>query len=99
MEKMLMVSVMTTFLFCLVKLIQMKFIEKEMQPIKDLVRDALMVFVAGFAGYFLYFKMDGTISDFFNAVTETNVISTTNTEIFTDKPDFWTISHLHFLHL
>ena len=83
-----MVAVLTTFLFCLIKLLQMKFLEKEMRPLKDLVRDALMVFVAGFVGYFLYFKMDGTISDFFNAVTETNVISATNTEIFTDKPDF-----------
>jgi hypothetical protein len=88
MEKMLMISIMITFLFCFVKMVQMKYLEKEMRPLKDMVRDAFMVFIASFLGYFLYFKMDGTISDFFNAVTETNVISPTNTEIFTDKPDF-----------
>jgi len=88
MEKMLMVAMITTFLFCLIKLLQMKYLEKEMRPLKDLVRDAIIVFIAGFAGYFVYFKMDGTVSDFFNAVTETNVITPGNTEIFTDKPDF-----------
>jgi multisubunit Na+/H+ antiporter MnhB subunit len=88
MEKMLMIAIITTFLFCLVKLLQMKFIEKEMRPLKDLVRDALMVFIASFTGYYLYFKMDGSVSDFFHAVTETNVINPMNTEIFTDKPDF-----------
>jgi multisubunit Na+/H+ antiporter MnhB subunit len=88
MEKMLMVALITTCLFCFVKLLQMKYLEKEMRPLKEMVRDAIMVFVAAFAGYFLYFKMDGTLSDFFNAVTETNVIHPANTEIFTDKPDF-----------
>ena len=83
-----MVAILTTFLFCFVKMLQMKFLEKEMRPLKELVRDAIMVFIASFAGYFVYFRMDGTVSDFFNAVTETNVISSANTEIFTDKPDF-----------
>ena len=44
MDNIYIIPFVTTILFCLAKLIEMKFIDKEMKPMKFLVRDAIIVF-------------------------------------------------------
>jgi hypothetical protein len=88
MEKVFTVAVLVTFLFCLAKFVEMKFVEKELKPLKVVVRDALIVFFCAVAGSFVYFHLDGNIADFLNIVTDTKTLNTSATQIFTDEPGF-----------
>lgn len=88
MEKIFIISTIITFLFCLVKFIEMKYLDKEFKPLKFLVRDAVMVFVCSLAASLFVFNMDGSITDFFNVLTDTKTLNTATTQIFTDEPGF-----------
>lgn len=67
----------------------MKYINKQWQPAKLLIRDAFVVFLAGFVGIFAYVQMSGTISDFMNIVSDNKSLNLKATQIFTDEPGFW----------
>jgi multisubunit Na+/H+ antiporter MnhB subunit len=88
MEKIFIISTIITFLFCLVKFIEMKYLDKEFKPLKFLLRDAVMVFVCSLAAALFVFNMDGSITDFFNVLTDTKTLNTATTQIFTDEPGF-----------
>ena len=90
MENIFVISIIATICFCVFKFVEMKFIEKEkeMKPLKFFVRDALIVFMSSLIATFVYFNMNTTISSFMNTVTETKVLSTGATEVFTDVPGF-----------
>jgi multisubunit Na+/H+ antiporter MnhB subunit len=88
MEKIFIISTIITFLFCLVKFIEMKYLDKELKPLKFLVRDAVIVFVCSLAAAVFVFNMDGSITDFFNVLTDTKTLNTATTQIFTDEPGF-----------
>ena len=66
----------------------MKYLDKEFKPLKFLVRDAVMVFVCSLAADLFVFNMDGSITDFFNVLTDTKTLNTATTQIFTDEPGF-----------
>ena len=55
---------------------------------KDIVRDCLLVLLSAVSGSYVYFYFQSTISDFFNVVTETKVLSNAATQVFTDNPTF-----------
>jgi hypothetical protein len=86
----LMISLIITVLFCFMKFVEMKFIDKEMKPLKFVIRDSAVVFLCSVAGVFGVLNMKTTISDFFNVVTESKVadVASSNTQIFTDAPGF-----------
>lgn len=88
MEKAFVISTFITLLFCLLKLIEMKYLDKEFKPLKIIVRDAIYVFVCSLSATFIYFSLDGNISDFFNVLTDTKSMNTGATQIFTDEPGF-----------
>ncbi len=90
MENMFIISITATICFCLFKFVEMKFIEKEkeLKPLKFFVRDALIVFISALIASFVYFNLNSSISDFMNTVTETKVLRTGATEVFTDVPGF-----------
>jgi len=88
MEKLFGISILITILFCLVKFIEMKYIQKEWKPLKLLVRDAFLVFICSIISLFVYFQLNGTIHDFFNVVTETKVLNPSTTQVFTGEPEF-----------
>jgi hypothetical protein len=71
-----------------VKFIEMKYLDKELKPLKFLVRDAVIVFVCSLAAAIFVFNMDGSITDFFNVLTDTKTLNTATTQIFTDEPGF-----------
>ena len=66
----------------------MKYLEKEMKPLKYLVRDAIIIFSSSLGGAFAAFYMRGSFTDFVNVVTENKVLDTSTTQIFTDAPGF-----------
>ena len=46
MEIVVAIVILTTVLYILVKIIEMKYVQKEMRPMKELIRDAMIVGVS-----------------------------------------------------
>lgn len=89
-DKVFMIAIVISILFCVFKFLEMKFIDKEMKPIKNVVRDAVYVFVAGFVGVFGVLNMNGSLTDFMKVITNNKTADVTSgtTQIFTDAPGF-----------
>jgi hypothetical protein len=49
MEQIFLFAIFATLLFVFLKLIEMKYLEEEIKPLKYIVRDAVMVFTSAFA--------------------------------------------------
>lgn len=90
MENLFIIAVITTICFCVGKFLEMKFVEKEkeMKPLKFFVRDAVIVFSSALIASFIYFHLNSSMTDLMNTVTETKVLRTGATEVFTDVPGF-----------
>jgi hypothetical protein len=88
MEQVLLFAIFATLFFVLLKLIEMKYLEEEIKPLKYIVRDAVMVFTSAFASAMGVFYMKRSFTDFLNVVTENKVLQPDATLIFTDTPGF-----------
>lgn len=90
MEQVFIIAVIITILFCLSKFIEIRFLsdDRKPKPLKDIVRDSIVVMVCSITGVYIYYQFSGYISDFFNIVTETKVLNQANTQVFTDTPNF-----------
>lgn len=83
------VPIFTALMFFLVKLVEMKYIDKEPKPMKYMVRDTIVVFMITCVSMYLYGTYFSTIQDFMSMVTSTKTVPTYVTpEIFTDNPGF-----------
>ena len=69
MEKVLGLAIIITVLFGIMKFVEMKFLEKKMKPLKELVRDLCMVFLASFSSSFVFINYQHKIDDFFSVIT------------------------------
>jgi len=88
MENLFLIAMFATILFLLIKFIEMKYLEKEMKPMKVVVRDGLIVFVSTVVASYGFHYSNSSISDFFNVITENKVMNAEATQIFTDNPGF-----------
>ena len=91
MNPVFLLAVLVTAFFCLSKFAEMRFFSGEdddVIPLKQVTRDALVVFCSTLSASFLYFHFHSSISDFFNVITETKVLNPAATQIFTDVPPF-----------
>jgi hypothetical protein len=88
MQELFILAIIITALFCASKFVEMKYLNEDAKPLKETVRDALVVLVSSLTGGFIYFNFSSSITDFFNVVTETKVLNTATTQVFTDKPEF-----------
>jgi len=89
MESIFLVTFITTLLFILAKFIEFKYFHgDETKPLKETVRDTLLVLVCALGGSYGYFQFQDSIGDFFNVVTEAKVLNNASTQVFTDKPNF-----------
>ena len=88
MEQIFIISISVTLLFCVAKLVEMKFLHDELKPLKEVVRDAIIVLMCTIASTTVVFNVNSSIFEFFNVVTENKTINPANTEIFTDTPGF-----------
>ena len=89
MEQVLILAISVTFLFFILKIVEMKYLDKEIKPFKTIFRDTVIVFVSAMASSFVYFQFNTYINDFFNIITATPTLSTSaNTPVFTDEPGF-----------
>jgi hypothetical protein len=89
MEKPIILSIFATFLFCIMKFLEMKYLEKEFKPLKYIVRDAVIVFISVFiSSYIVISYLDTGITNLFNVITDTKTLNSATTQIFTDVPGF-----------
>jgi len=89
-DKILLIAFFITLLFCICKFVEMKFIDKEMKPLKNVIRDSAYVLGSSLIGVFLFLNMNTSIKDFMNVITENKNIdlSSATTQIFTGEPGF-----------
>ena len=88
MGKIFVIAILTVALFCLAKIIEMKYLDQEVKPLKFLVRDSIIVFGSTLLSSYVFLYMNRSITDFFNVVTESKVLQTDTTQIFTGVPEF-----------
>jgi hypothetical protein len=90
MENMLIVAIITTLLFCAMKFVEIRFIDKqkEMKPLKYFVRDMILVFASSLIAGFFFFNANRQISEFVNTITDAKVMSDGQAQVFTDTPGF-----------
>ena len=88
MENVIIISLAIALFYVFVKVIEMKFIDKEWKPLRIIIRDAIIVFSSAFVASYGYSYINGSFSDFLNIVTENKVLNTDSTQIFTDVPAF-----------
>lgn len=89
MEKVLLLAISTTILFGIMKFIEMKYLDRKLKPLKDIIRDLVMVFGASFVCSFGLVHYQQSFDDFLNIITNQSlspIISTT--QVFTGNPDF-----------
>jgi hypothetical protein len=89
------IPIIATTLFCISKFIEMKFIDKELKPLKFIIRDASIVFISVLSSTYVFFYMNGSLHEFMNVITDTKVSTPSilgkggePAEIFTDTPNF-----------
>jgi hypothetical protein len=88
MEKVLIFAISITVLFCILKFLEMKYIDREIKPLKYFVRDAIMVFSSSILCLYILLQYDKNITDLFAVVTDSKVFSTDTTSVFTGEPGF-----------
>jgi hypothetical protein len=89
MEKVIVLSILITFMFGLVKFGEMKLIEKKIKPLKTFVRDMVIVFISALFITMVYFYFDNSITELFNVVTNSKNLNNLSTpQVFTDSPGF-----------
>lgn len=88
MEKVFLFAVVLTILFGILKVAINKWIENEMKPLKEIVRDLAIVFVCAFGSGYVFLKHGSRLDDFFSVITNTNLLNPDTTQIFTGSPDF-----------
>lgn len=88
MEKVLIFAISITILFCILKFLEMKYIDREIKPLKYFVRDAIMVFSSSILCVYVLLHYDKNITDLFAVVTESKVFSPDTTTVFTGEPGF-----------
>ena len=88
MEKVILFAVMVTLLFSAMKFAEMKFIEQETKPLKDVVRDIVMVFGSSIVGGYVFLMNGKYIDEMFAVIMNTKTLNSETTQIFTGSPEF-----------
>lgn len=88
MEKVFIIAFIITTIFVVAKIVEMKFIDKEMKPIKEFIREAAFVSGSSVLGAFIYLNMDSSLMNFMNTMTNNKSFNMSATQVFTDEPGF-----------
>ena len=88
MEKALVISTVISILFAIFKFIEMKYIDKHLKPLKDILRDIVIVFLSSFLTLMVFLYYQNRIEAFLAILTNTNILKSENTEVFTGHPNF-----------
>mgnify|MGYP001323432858 CR=1 FL=1 len=84
MENIFIISTIIAIVYSIARFIEMRFILKENRPIKDMVRDSVIVYVSSMAGGFIFDQLNPITS----AVKAVTGEKTSSTGAFVDEPNF-----------
>ena len=91
----LIIPIITSCLFCISKYLEMKYIDKDIKPLKTLIRDTLIVFITSLTATYFFFHMNGFIEELMNVITDNKTLSGSiftggndSAQIFTEPPNF-----------
>jgi len=88
MEKVFILAFLVSIIYGILRVLEMKYVQKEWKPLKDLVRDTLIVFISGAVAGFVTFYADNKVSDFLNIMTQSKVLDSSASQVFTGEPGF-----------
>jgi hypothetical protein len=77
----------TTIFYIVAKIIEMKFVHKEMRPMKELMRDSVVVAVATALASLSVMTLNKPMNGFIDAITEKTAIPAA-ANVFTGDPGF-----------
>ncbi len=77
----------TTIFYIVAKIIEMKFVHKEMRPMKELMRDSVVVAVATAVASLSVMTLTQPVNGFIDAITEKTAIPAA-ANVFTGDPGF-----------
>jgi hypothetical protein len=80
MKNIFLIAAVISITFLLAKFMEMRFIEKESKPLKDLIKDALLVYFSVLLANFIIEQLNPLMNGGSNALK--------HTPIFTDNPGF-----------
>ena len=87
-ERIIGFAIAIVLVFTLFKIVEMRYIEREVRSLKFFIRDAVYVLAASLAVLYLYFRFEKSIHEFFCFMTDSKVLIPNTTQIFTDEPSF-----------
>lgn len=87
-ERIIGFAIAIVLVFTILKIVEMRYIEREFRSLKFFIRDAVYVLVASLAVLYLYFRFEKNIHEFFCFITDSKVLVPNTTQIFTDEPSF-----------
>ena len=88
MDKSVFIASAITIIFLAFKCMEYKYIEYEFPPLKYIIRDLFMAFIASMIALTVGNMMGGQLGDMFNVMTDAKVVNAVTTQIFTDEPGF-----------
>jgi hypothetical protein len=91
MENIVLLTIAISVLFISIKIIEMRFVDKEMKPLKNIVRDAFIVAACSFVPIWGYFQFKDKMASWFGISPSSGGDSAAvmkTPEIFTDNPGF-----------
>ena len=89
MENIVLLTIAISVLFIIVKIAEMRIIDKETKPLKNIVRDAFIVAGCAFVPIWGYFQFKDKLTVWFGvSPAEGTELPLKTPEIFTDKPGF-----------
>jgi hypothetical protein len=88
MEKAFVLSLAICVIYFLLKYAEMRYLEKKVRPLRESVRDVIMVFMSAFVCSFGFIHYRNKIDDFVAVITNTNILKAENTQVFTGLPGF-----------
>jgi hypothetical protein len=88
MEKLLLIAGFIALVYFIIKILEMKYIDKEFKPLKNVIRDTVYVFISGFVCLFAFFSFNGSINNFMDVITNKKSLDLRQTEVFTGEPEF-----------
>ena len=87
MDSIVSIVLTTTVFYIVVKIIEMKFIQKEMRPMKELMRDSPVVALSCGVAVFSVMTLNKPVGGFIDAITEKTAIPAA-ANVFTGDPGF-----------
>lgn len=85
MEKPLLLTIVIGILFFFTKIAESKYIHKKQEPMKNIVRDTLIVTACAFVVLFAFFQMSGPIAELLGAG---EYVGSAGAQAFIDEPGF-----------